>query len=319
MSARIGCVLVRGLTHLSRQPILRMVSSRSLASACPYSKLKMGVSEGLAKMNKLFLDTYAMRKEEMKKSLGTALPVILVNGDNLILRYQGKRTEVSYIPEHYHHIKAIAHVSCALDNLEWMQSRGVDTEEMRQDILNTLSQIRSSIEGELNEYLPLLEKYEEILQGKGSTQQLKGDLLQLIDDAAKHRIDALDRQVQKIKKELPEEARKKIAVVVMGPPLPREGELSMQYFNKVLGDGTSMEKCPHLNGTLTNTSHVFHEHRLIYAESIYDENEALNTLTSYICDEKLGGALLGDPTVMRADFLKAAAQKHLNVSNIERF
>ena len=42
-------------------------------------------------------------------------PVILMEGDNIVLRRGGKRLEVPYTPAVYHVLKAVAHVPLALD------------------------------------------------------------------------------------------------------------------------------------------------------------------------------------------------------------
>ncbi len=97
----------------------------------------------------------------------------------------------------------------------------------------------------------------------------------------------------------------------MGPPMPREGELSMQYYAKVLNPAPKTSKCP-FTRALTTTAHLLGKQRLIYAESIYEEDKAIDLITTHICDEEVGKDLLNDQNAMRADLLKNAAKKYLD-------
>jgi hypothetical protein len=132
----------------------------------------------------------------------------------------------------------------------------------------------------------------------------------LIDEAAHIRITALHKEVQHIQRTIDPEDWKSLCVVVMGPPMPREGELSMQYFEKILKITASAKKCPYARA-LTSTAHLYGKQRLIYAESICEEDKALDLITTHICDEEVGRALLNDESAMRADVLKDAAKNCL--------
>lgn len=132
----------------------------------------------------------------------------------------------------------------------------------------------------------------------------------LIDEAAQIRLAALHEEVQKIQSTINLEEWNKLCVVVMGPPMPREGELSMQYFEKILKITAGAKKCPYARA-LTSTAHLYGTQRLIYAESIYEEEKALDLITTHICDEEVGRALLNDESAMRADVLKDSAKKCL--------
>jgi hypothetical protein len=132
----------------------------------------------------------------------------------------------------------------------------------------------------------------------------------LINEAARIRLAALHVEVQQIQSTIDLEDWKKVCVVIMGPPMPREGELSMQYFEKILKTKASEKKCPFARA-LTSTAHLYNEQRLIYAESIYEEDKALDLITTHICDAEVGRALLNDESAMRADVLKDAAKSCL--------
>src|SRR5262249_60151660 len=67
--------------------------------------------EPLVDLNHTFRAAYARARQETLARTG---PVIVVEGDNLVLLRQGKRTEVKFMPERYHTLKTVAHVPLAL-------------------------------------------------------------------------------------------------------------------------------------------------------------------------------------------------------------
>jgi hypothetical protein len=178
---------------------------------------------------------------------------------------------------------------------------------VQEEALNQLKTLKMS--PELKSYLPLMELYEQqLVDPEPNLKILAPALKNLIDEAARSRLDSLHHHVQEIKKQVSADQWSRLSVLVMGPPMPREGELSMQYFHATL---SAEEKCPYLKKALTDTEHVFEQKRLIYAESIDQEEKALDLLTTHISDERLGLDLLGDEKVMRGDLLREAAHKHL--------
>ena len=82
-------------------------------------------------------------------------------------------------------------------------------------------------------------------------------------------------------------------VVMIGPHMPREGEISIQFFQR-----------------------LFHEpaegKRIIYAEALWKEQDALNLLATHIVDEAAGQAFFGDPMRMHRDLLSDAATAYLD-------
>lgn len=276
------------------------------ASGCP-----------LKKINNLFNDAYSSLKSLTKRELGKKKPVIIMHGDNLVLYYQGSRQSWQYIPDKYHSLKEIAHISCLIHTIVRLRKEGQyeKAENARTVALEAVEQILKEMSPELLQYLHIVDTCHTLLQKNEDDNiikelsSLKKYLESLIEDAAKMRLTALHLRVIEIKKMIHESAWGSLAVVVMGPPLPREGELSMQYFHNELKP--IMEKCPHGGMSLTNALHISNGQRLIYAESINSEDEAMSLLTTYICDEDMGGAILEDKNAMRADFLMKATRKLL--------
>ena len=262
----------------------------------------------LHKLNNLFLQSYALRKERVKMNLGTESPVILINGDHLTLLYKGKRQQITYMPEKYNVLKSIAHISCLIHTLSSLKEK----EELRSKCANSIEELLA-MDG-VNKYKPILKQYRHILKQEDPARELpalKSSLMELIDESAKCRLEALHNHVEKIRKSICPQSWENLSVVVMGPPMPRDGEVSMQYFRaKLLPPGA--ERCAHLQSNSVNEGMTFSGKKIIYAESIYEEDKALDLLTTQICDEVMGEDLLGDKSIMHSDLLKDAAQKYLD-------
>jgi len=235
----------------------------------------------------------------------------LLKEDDLILYHQGKRSVIRYIPENYHVLKDIAHISCLIHTL----SRIKNGEEVRKKALVLLEGTQRNLTSNLIDHRPLLERYRKLLENREEPTDLKSGLENLISDAAKCRLLALHQHVQKIKRAMDPSLWKNLSVVVMGPAMPRKGELSMQYMHAAL-QPSSKQECPY-HRVSANERTVLEGQRLIYAESIQEESQALDLLTTHICDESLGEGLLGDKDVMQGDFLRTATHQHLSRMNFE--
>lgn len=294
--------------------------STTSTSKCPFMHHSVeGMKADLTKLNALFLSTYSTQKQTTKESLGKTIPVIFIKGDDLIVRHKGESKTVRYVPEQYHLLKSIAHISCLADNVFWKKHHQQDTKELEEICLNTLDQLEEFFTS--NDYEPLakhgsiIKKFKDLLSTEDRLEQaakmqaLEPDLKALINEAAISRLDALDTEVRRIKEELGPEAWEKVIVINMSPQMPRDGELASQYFSAVLNKKDN--QCPYNANLMEKTNSVFQNQRLIYAESIYDEDKALDLAVTHICDEKLGKHVFGNKEVMHADVLKCAAGQHL--------
>lgn len=310
------------------KPIHKSYSSTALkcdkiaANQCEMREKQSQISTHLSELNDLFLHSYGIRKAEVKKDLGITTSVIILHRDNLILKHKGQTTIVKYVPDQYHLIKNIAHIACTLQTLQLLNDeQHSEKAAIKEKCLDRISSILELIKEDkttpiLEKYVPLLKEYLSLLEEKKETSLLclEGPLKALLKDAAILRTDALHQQIKMVQAELSPNQWKNLAIIVMGPRMPREGELGMQYAKKMIletPDSSLAKLCPHLNGALTKTSHAFQGKRLIYVESIEDVDKALDELTTEICDEVLGEALLGDKNVMRADFLKDSVRDYL--------
>ena len=308
------------MSLLIRSSSARQIGRNLLAWRHP--SRPMSVQKPLKELNDLFLQSYGARKASMKETLGKTRPVILLHSDNLILKHNGTTKRITYVPERYHMLKSIAHTACIIHTLQELKEKKLigqaEVEGMEKKCISNITKVLEILESkhpepELVHYKALLNTYLSLMQGKQTKAPplhcLKASLEQLLKEAAILRTEALHEQVKIIRTQMCPSQWNTLAVIVMGPRMPREGDLAVQYSQKmILGSQDSLSKlCPHLNGTAP----VLENKKLVYLESINDEDKALDELSTEICDELMGEAILGEKERMRGDFLRDSVREHL--------
>jgi hypothetical protein len=264
----------------------------------------------LLALNDSFREAYARCRQQVIERSG---PVILVEGDNLVLIREGKRTEVRVIPELYQTLKAVSHVPLAIYA---MLIPGVDA-PLGKDTVEFLQGYRTRVvnaAGTLkNRTLPgpTLLRQEEIIKSSLAfldsvvqtnkvskvdlekfTREQGPRLLANAAESAQAEIDALDKQLKVWRADLPENDWKKLHIVVMGSALPRAGNLAIQYFAQALNEPGEGK-------------------RIIYAEALFDEKRALNLLGTHLVDTGIGTYFFDDAGRMHRDLLADAAKEYL--------
>jgi hypothetical protein len=102
----------------------------------------------------------------------------------------------------------------------------------------------------------------------------------------------MHRQVFQWKSEMTGAEWERLHVIVMGSPLPRRGNLTLQYFTRLLELKTE-------------------SNRLVYTESVFEEGRALNILGTHLLDTDIGAAFFDDPARMYRDLLADAAEAEI--------
>lgn len=289
-------------------------------AACPYDPVNT-----LQSLNEGFHEVY----DERKKLALEKLPVVIIAmGDTLVLHAHGERAEVKYQPALYHRYKEISHIPILI----YLAMEG--KRELRFERLHAVRMAIIPLQGALKQDLleggdtdssiALLNKCDEFIEQVLSCQidvssteffnQLGPLLLKNAEEAAYLQLDALNHQVQKWKKRFVSKDWNRIAVVVVGPQMPRIGEVTMQYFSRLTGK--RLEKLPAGAAWLENAQPIENEpnkaqRRLVYAEGLKTEAEALNLLATHIIDEEIGRVFFGDEVRMQCDLLSEAASKRL--------
>lgn len=321
-------MLANNLNALKKILLLLFLMNGDITlNACPYASQTVNLLQDL---NGSFRDVYGVQKKNALR----ALPVIIVaKGDTLILYEKGKRTEVKYLPSLYHRYKEVSHVPVLLyllikgenDLSEFKINRLNEIKKTITSILNALQndvfsgEEISHSENILNSCLTFIDT---LLREKKSGyenqlaffRRLGPLLLKNASQASFVQLDSLNTQVQDWKKLFPKEEWNQIAVVVMGPQMPRVGEVTMQYFARLTGK--QLEKSNAGGDWLRQSQHVTEDpnkinRRLVYAEGLQTEGEALNLLATHMIDEDIGFVFFEDEMRMQCDLLSEGASMRL--------
>jgi hypothetical protein len=111
-------------------------------------------------------------------------------------------------------------------------------------------------------------------------------------EAAAAQLDGLNALVQTWRAEMGEAEWQRLYVVVLGPRMPRAGNLQFQYFVNALG-------VPAV------------DQRLFYAEGILDVKGGLDLLATIVTDRELSATVFADRLRMDRDLLADGAEAHL--------
>src|ERR1043166_8211383 len=113
-------------------------------------------------------------------------------------------------------------------------------------------------------------------------------LLANVDEATKAEIDSLHSHVMEWRHKLSQDEWQKLHVLIMSAHMPRDRELTVQYFERGLTE-------------------PFEWRRLVYAVRLYEEPKAMDLLGTHIVDGSAGEAFFGDFMRMHRDLLSDAA------------
>jgi hypothetical protein len=277
--------------------------------AAPAPAQEARAADPLAALNDAFRQTYAGSRARL---LAGTRPVILFDGDKLVLLRASGRAEAEVAPALYATLKSASHVPLAV----YLLLAGADG-ELDEKALAGLRQYRELVlparddlkkrgltPAQLERQQRLLDESRAFLDGVlerkksrrddviGFARKVRPLILENVDDAARSQIDALHARVTAWKKEMPAEEWKRLRVVVQGSHMPRVGNLATQYFAWALGGDVD-------------------ERRLIYTEGIFDEERSLSVLGTSLQDSGIAEAFFGEPLRMHRDLLADAAAAYL--------
>ncbi|MCE9565059.1 MAG: hypothetical protein K8U57_23760 [Planctomycetes bacterium] len=243
--------------------------------------------------------------------LSTIPVIIIVSGDDLVLRKNGKRTVATVVPPEYHSLKCIAHSTLALcTHLIFEPGRPLNEDRMK-----TLKEYHA----QMTAAVPAVEKCgfdadtlarqkrilaraleftaKVIEAGKVSGDDLakfcrtsRADVLANAAGAAKAQLVSMHKQVMEWKKDMTAEEWALLTVVIPGVQTARPENAAVQYFARLFGEAVGESR------------------RVVYAESLWDEEKAINLLGTIRLDGKLSVAVFGDPFRMYRDLLADVAR-----------
>jgi hypothetical protein len=240
--------------------------------------------------------------------------VIIVVGDDLVLRKGTTRTQTCVIPEIYHTLKAIAHVPMAIDVA---LAAHAEEERYPDDFVKELRDYRGLLpvtEGRLATAglnPEQLERQKAILTACGAfldsvvikkqcaareriafARRMNPLVMANASAAARAALDLLDRQIAYWKSQMKPEEWHRVTVLVIGRQLPRKDNLAVQYFSRVLGENGEGK-------------------RILYAEGLAQEPRALDLLATHLVDTQIASDFFNDFRRMNRDLLSDAARSYL--------
>lgn len=249
--------------------------------------------------------------EARTRELATIPAVIIVSGDELVLRKNGKRTAATVIPAEYHALKSVAHTSLALyGHLSDGPGRPLSEDQLKslKEYQTRLAAAGPAVEkfgfdaDTLARQKQMLARAErltaKVLQdGKVSAEDLtafcrasRADVLANGAGAARAQLKGTHKQVMEWKADMTAEEWAALTVVVPGAQAARAENAAVQYFSRLFGESNGEGR------------------RVLYAESLWDEEKALNLLGTLRLDGRLAEAVFGDRFRMYRDFLADGAR-----------
>lgn len=266
-------------------------------------------TSALKSLNDAFRAAYAEAKQRV---LAASSPTLLVSGDNLSLLRDGRRMEANVATPVYDPVKTMAHIPLAI-YVTLTPGDGV----VGDDRLKTLAGLRERIppaEKELDAVkLPAvsLARQKQIVAASlaflddvaakreclrvsltAFTRRMAPLVLENVEEAMRAQLDATHAQVSAWRRELSAEQWSRLRVVIIGPHMPREDLVVTQYFLRLLHEPRE-------------------GNRVVYAESLWQEPQALDLLGTHLLDGSVGEAFFGDFMRMHRDLLGDAAKKYL--------
>ncbi|MBZ5620635.1 MAG: hypothetical protein LAQ69_18210 [Acidobacteriia bacterium] len=296
-----------------RNPILAVLVFLMSVAGVPAQTMPVATgpvqSPALTALNNAFRAAYADAKSRILKSSG---PTLIVNGDNFALLRDGRRVEANVGAPIYDPVKTIAHLPLAIYVTLTPGDGAVDD-----DRLKTLAGLRELIppaEASLDALkLPVatLARQKRIVAASlafvddvagrrkfarslllAFTRRMAPLVMENVTEAARAQLDATHARVSAWRRDLSPEEWNQLQVLIIGPHMPRENLVVTQYFLRLLHEPREGR-------------------RVVYAESLWEEPQALDLLGTHLLDGSVGEAFFGDYMRMHRDLLGAAAGQYL--------
>jgi hypothetical protein len=229
--------------------------------------------------------------------------VLVVLGDELVVRRGEERRARGFTPEAFHVIKRAAHhpVSAFLRASQGAAVLRQSAEMARRALTEAGAQLqgaaREDVQSLLQRTLTFLER------GEPSTaftfaREVGPLLLRLTHHATEVQLTALHAAVEEELANLDADARASLQVVVAGDHQARARSLGMQYFQLRLRE------------------HPGADERVTYGEGIETEDEAIALVATRRVDRRIAGAFFGDEKRLQRDVLGDAAAELLQGANL---
>ena len=289
-----------------------MVSRRSILAVlglCIPAGALAQTPPALTALNDAFRSAYAEARGRVLASSG---PTLIVNGDRFSLIDGGKRIDANVTVPIYDPVKTIAHIPLAIfviltpgdgalgdDRLKTLAGlrelippaeSSLDTVKLTPATLARQKQIVADCLAFIDD-VTATRRFDRSALLK-FTHRMAPLVMQNVTDATRAQLDATHAQVSAWRQELSPQKWEQLHVVIIGPHMPREDLVVMQYFLRLLHEPREGR-------------------RVIYAEALWEERAALDSLGTHLLDGGVGEAFFGDYMRMHRDLLGDAAKEYL--------
>jgi hypothetical protein len=263
----------------------------------------------LTALNDAFRAAYA---DARKRVMASAGPTLLVSGDTFTLMRGEWRMEVNAGTPIYDPVKTIAHVPLAIYVTLTPGDGALDDERLKAltDLRALIPPAEASLDS-LKLSAATLARQKQIVSASlafldqaaahrkfqrtallAFTRRMAPLVMENVNEATRAQLDATHVQVSALRRELNAQEWSQLHVVIIGPHMPREDLVVTQYFLRLLHEPRE-------------------GHRVVYAESLWQESQALDLLGTHLLDGNVGEAFFGDAMRMHRDLLGDAARKYL--------
>jgi hypothetical protein len=298
-----------GLTGLLLISLTALITAKQVAAEVN-APAQQNETDPLVTLNNAFRGEYSRAKTEALSKIG---PLIIVEGTNIVLVRNGKRTEAQIQPPIYQALKAVAHIPFAVflmfeqsDFGELTEERVAELRDYRKLIVDAQSNLgdRGFSDGQLQRQQKIIDDSLAFLDAAIENRQVQKTalddfarqmtsvLLENVDEAARAELDALHSHVSEWRHQMTPDEWKALHVVVMGAHMPRDEEITMQYFERLLDE-------------------PIEGRRIIFAEGLWEEPRALDLLGTHLVDGSTGAAFFGEFMRMHRDLLSDAAKVYI--------
>lgn len=274
----------------------------------PKDKPAAALPDELARLN---AESRAMYRVGREAEVAAAVPLVFVSGDDLVLKWKGERTAVTVIPPAYHALKSYSHVSLGLFTFlthqtdkplpEAAVTRLTDYRKLVVAAADVVGKCGFDAEPAARQKritardLEFLDKV--LADGKVSAADLtaycraaRPDVMAHAAAAARLQLRATHAQMTKWKAAFTPAEWASLTVVVQGAQTPRASNAAVQYFARLLGERGEGR-------------------RIVYAESLWDEDKAAALLGTVRLDGKIAVAFFNDPDRMYRDIMETSARE----------
>ncbi len=263
----------------------------------------------LTALNNAFRAAYADAKIRVLKASG---PTIIVNGDNFSLLRHGQRVEANAGTPIYDPVKTIAHIPLAIYVTLTPGDGAVEDDRLRtltglrelippaEASLDTLRLSDATLARQKRIVAASLAFLDDVAGRRkfarssllAFTRRMAPLVMENVTEAARAQLDATHALVSAWRRDLTAEEWNQLHVVIIGPHMPREDLVVTQYFLRLLHEPAEGR-------------------RVVYAESLWEEKQALDLLATHLLDGGVGEAFFGDYMRMHRDLLGDAASQYL--------